>query len=80
MNTIIRKNGIIQSVATVKETVIVMSKKPGRYTIADIHNAINNQLQNGERMSYTIVRRALATILEQQSRLVQKSNKKAIDK
>ena len=73
MNTIVRKDGIVQSVATVRETVIVISRKPGRYTIADIQNAINEQLvATNEFMPYKVVRRALATILEQQSRLVRK--------
>jgi hypothetical protein len=71
MNTIIRRDGKLQIIATVKETVIMLSKQPGRYTIADIQKAINDQLTE-EHMSYIIVKRALATILEQQSRLVRK--------
>lgn len=71
MNTIMRTGDKIRIVDTVHETVSVLAKNPGIYSIADIQTAINNQLTH-EYMSKTIVKRALATIVDRQQKLIRK--------
>jgi hypothetical protein len=71
MNTIIRKNGRIQVVETVYETVKEMSKNPGYIRVEIIQANINNQLTE-EFLSRKIVIRALATILDNSHKLIHK--------
>lgn len=71
MNTIVRKNGLIQTIDTVKATVAELAHQSGYIKIEHIQDAINNQLDS-EYMPRKVVVRALATILERNQRLIRK--------
>jgi len=64
MNTIVRSfDGHVIEVETVLKTIKVLSKKPGIYRIADIQEAINQQLDPVEYLTRKMILRSLVKIL-----------------
>ena len=64
MDTIVRNNGIVNIIPTVVKTIkYLIDTKPGFYSITDIQNTINSQVEPKEQLTTKMIRSAIVQII-----------------